>query len=77
MNNLDYWLDYIKQYVSKYSIIVLIGNNSDNEKNRVIPKIKGEDYTTLNNWRFFEVSSLNIYSNINDFTKEIAIRSER
>jgi small GTP-binding protein len=77
-NNLDYWLNDIKGHGSKYSIIVLIGNKSDNEKNRVIPKIKGEEYASLNNLKFFEVSSLNISSNIEDIfmniTKEITIK---
>ena len=81
-NNLDYWLNDIKNNsISKYCIIVLIGNKADDEKNRVIPKIKGKDYATLNNLRFYEVSSLNISSNIDDIfmniTKEIAIGSER
>ena len=48
------------------------------KKNRVIPKIKGEEYASLNNLKFFEVSSLNISSNIEDIfmniTKEITIK---
>ena len=81
-NDLDYWLNDIKtHFISKYCIIVLIGNKADDEKNRVIPKNKGEDYAQLNNLRFYEVSSLNISSNIDDIfmniTKELAIGSER
>lgn len=41
--------------ISKYCIIVIIGNKADNKQNRVYSYIKGKEYSNLNDLQFYEI----------------------
>ena len=53
------WIKDCKDLAPKNVLLVLVGNKSDLEEQRVISKEKGEDLAKGNNMLFFETSALN------------------
>jgi small GTP-binding protein len=69
--NLKEWLNFLNKYNQKDSIIILVGNKSDNNNNREITFDEGKEYAKNNNFLFYETNVIN-GENINEiFEKTI------
>ncbi len=65
-NNLDNWISQLKKYALTGSKIILIGNKSDDEENRVVTYEEGKEICEKNNLEFFmEVSAKNGFESPN------------
>ena len=65
-NNLDNWISQLKKYALPGSKIILIGNKSDDEENRVVTYEEGKEICEKNNLEFFmEVSAKNGFESPN------------
>ncbi len=67
-NNLNNWLQDIKNYNNNPNIkILLVGNKCDLEHIRSVPDDEGQQFANQNNLTFFESSSKNSYNVFNIF----------
>ena len=65
-NNLENWISQLKKYALPGSKIILIGNKSDDEENRVVTYEEGKEICEKNNLEFFmEVSAKNGFESPN------------
>ena len=71
------WLKDCKELAPRTVLLVLVGNKSDLEEQRVISKERGEDLAKENNMMFFETSALNGNGIEEAFQKSIEVVDQK
>ena len=75
----SHWLEQVKENSPESTTIYLIGNKCDDEKNRVVPKSKGEELAKKYNIKFYETSAknnINVNTFFMDIANEICVKKE-
>ena len=72
--NLDKWINLVKENASPNTLIFIVGNKSDLEKERKVQKEEGEKFKEDNNFHFFTESSAKKNEFVNELFQQAIIQ---